>query len=149
MPKTDAKDIIDKLNSDLSGELTAIIQYLQHSYMIKGLIREPISERLEEISEDEMKHAKELSDRIVALGGVPTVKVERVIQLESIEEMLESDLELEKKALKDYIEHRNYFEKIGEVGTALIIENIIVDEQHHSDVFTRLLMKQKERKGKR
>jgi len=143
MPKLSAEKVIEMLNSDLAAEIAAIIQYLQVSYRVLGLIREPISERLEDIAEEEMKHAKELANRIVALGGTPTVKPNPILQADTYVGMMEQGLKAEEKAIKDYVEHRNACEEGGEVPTALILENIIVDEQHHWDIFYKLIKETK------
>ncbi len=138
----DNKKLIDDLNEDLAGELQAIIQYLQHSFMIMGLKRLPISDLLEDVAKDEMKHAQILAERIVAMGGVPTVKPRPIKQAATIKEMLELDLAAEKGALEDYAKRIKQAEEAGEVGTSLIIENILVDEQGHWDSFTKLLREQ-------
>jgi len=135
----DKKELIDKLNGDLSAELKAIVQYLQHSYLVMGLGRLPLHDLLESISKDEMRHAEELAERIVAMGGTPTVKIEPIFQSSNIREMLEADLGEERKALADYAQRIKDAEEAGEIGTSLIIENILVDEQHHFDEFTKLL----------
>jgi bacterioferritin len=137
----DTKTLIDHLNEDLAGELQAIIQYLQHAYLVKGLNRLPIHDFLEGIAKDEMKHAEMLAERIVAMGGVPTVKPRPIVQPATIEEMLQANLEAERGALRDYAAHRNEAEEMGELGTALILENIIVDEQGHADGLVMLLRK--------
>lgn len=143
MTKTKTLKLIEMLNSDLSGELQAIIQYLQHAYHVVGPYREHVHDVLEEIAKDEMKHAEELAERIEALGGVPTVKPRPIKEAETLQKMLELDLEAEKTALKDYYDHRNKAEEMGEIATALILENIIVDEQHHHDKFLMMLRKEK------
>ena len=137
------KQLIDLLNYDLGGELQAIIQYLQHSYLIAGVNRQQLHAVLEEISKDEMKHAEELAERIVAMGGVPTIKPRPIVQAKTIKAMLTADLKGEQLALKDYAERIKQAEAMGEVGTSLIIENIVVDEQHHHDKFVMLLRDQK------
>lgn len=146
MPKLTIAQLIDGLNSDLAGELQAIIQYLQHAYHVVGPYREHVHDILEGIAKDEMKHAEELAERIEALGGVPTVKPKPIKQAETIPAMLELNLAAEKQALKDYYERRDQTEKMGEIGTALIIENIIVDEQHHHDKLIMMLRKEKAKK---
>lgn len=100
---------------------------------------------LEEIAKDEMRHAEELAERIEALGGVPTAKPRPIKEAETLEKMFQLDLQAEKTALKDYYDHRDKAEEMGEISTALILENIIVDEQHHHDRF--LMMLRKEKKG--
>jgi bacterioferritin len=137
------KKLIDLLNYDLAGELQAIIQYLQHSYQIAGVNRPQLHDVLEEISKDEMKHAEELAERIVAMGGTPTIRPRPIVAAKTIKDMLTADLKGERLALKDYAERIKQAEKMGEIGTALIIENILVDEQHHADKFVMLLRQQK------
>ena len=137
------KQLIDLLNYDLGGELQAIIQYLQHSYMIAGVNRPQLHDTLEGISKDEMNHAEMLAERIVAMGGTPTVKPRPIKQAKTIKEMLTADLAGENLALKDYAARIKQSEAMGEVGTSLMIENILVEEQGHADKIVMLLRAQK------
>jgi bacterioferritin len=137
----DRKDLIEHLNEDLSGELQAIVQYLQHSYVIKGLGRLPIHDQLESNAKDEMGHAETLAERIVAMGGIPTVKPRKILEGDSTEMMLEADLAGEHRALADYAVRIKEAEECGEKATSLILENILVDEQGHADGLVMLLRK--------
>ena len=137
----DKKTLIEHLNEDLSGELQAIVQYLQHSFLVKGLDRIPLHDQLEGNSKDEMGHAETLAERIVAMGGIPTVKPRRIVQPETTEGMLQADLEGENKAIADYTVRITEAVEAGEEATALILENILVDEQGHADGLVMLLRK--------
>jgi bacterioferritin len=137
----DKKTLIEHLNEDLSGELQAIVQYLQHSFLVKGLGRLPIHDQLESNAKDEMGHAETLAERIVAMGGVPTVKPRKIMEAATTEAMLEADLEGENRALADYAARIKEAEAAGEIGTALILESILVDEQGHADDLVMLLRK--------
>ena len=137
----DKKTLIDHMNEDLAGELQAIVQYLQHSFLVKGLDRLPIHDHLEGISKDEMGHAEQLAERIVAMGGIPTVKPRKIIQPETTEGMLQADLEGENRAIADYTVRIKEAEEAGEEATSLILENILVDEQGHADGLVMLLRK--------
>lgn len=143
MAKLTNAQLIKELNYELSGEMQAIIQYIQHHFLAKGLLREPIADRFEENSKDEMKHMEELGERIVALGGIPTVEPRPVKSTKTLTGMIKLDLEGETEALKEYAALRDKCEEMGEVGTALILENILVDEQHHHDALLLLLEKEK------
>ena len=135
----DKKKMVDLLNYDLAGELQAIIQYLQHGYLIGGVNRPQLHDVLEDISKDEMKHAEELSERIVAMGGNPSVKPRKIMQAKTIKQMLTLNLEAEKQALKDYALRIKQAEQAGEIGTALILESILMEEQDHADGLVMLL----------
>ncbi|MBI2847480.1 MAG: ferritin-like domain-containing protein [Chloroflexi bacterium] len=141
--KISKEKLVELLNQDLAGELQAIMEYLLYHYTVKGLIRGPIAELFESFSRDEMKHAEELSERIVGIGGLPTIHPKPFRPGHTAVEMLETALEREKEALRDYAERRDQCEESGEVGTALIIENIIVDEQHHHDRILQFLREEK------
>ena len=135
----DKKTLIEHLNDDLAGELQAIVQYLQHSYLVKGLGRPPIHDLFESISKDEMGHAETLAERIVAMGGVPTTKPKVINQTNETVEMIKFDMAREVDALAGYAKRIKEAEEIGEIGTALILENILVDEQGHWDSLSMLL----------
>jgi ferritin-like protein len=72
MPLTRAQ-MIDLLNGDLASEYAAVIQYLTYAAKVTGPNRNELSEFLQEEIAGETEHAKFLADKIVALGGTPTV----------------------------------------------------------------------------
>ncbi len=135
----DKKTLIDHLNDDLAGELQAIIQYLQHSYLVKGLGRIPLHDLFEDISKAEMGHAETLAERIVAMGGVPTTKPKVINQSNDATEMVKFNLVREEEAIAGYSKRIKEAEEAGEIGTSLILENILVDEQGHWDSLSMLL----------
>lgn len=137
----DKKQFIEGLNQDLAAEISAIVQYLQHSYLTLGLCRGPIIDKLQSIAKQEMEHAEELSERIVAMGGVPTVKPAEIKQADTVEKMIQLDVAAEKKAMDDYAERIKQAEEIGEWGTSYLLQNILLEEQKHWDEFTKLLRK--------
>jgi bacterioferritin len=50
-------------------------QYFLYAQVIEGIDAETLKEKLEEQSNDEMNHAKELINRILELGGKPTTNI--------------------------------------------------------------------------
>ena len=88
--------VIDFLNKALLNELTAINQYWLHYRMLDnwGVKKLAAFERHESI--DEMKHADQLADRILFLGGLPNFQsMGRLRVGENVEEILKADLALE------------------------------------------------------
>src|SRR5919202_6735438 len=96
------EQLIDNLNRALSLELAAVIQYMQHSFLITGPEREVYRSYFRDQSEESHDHAKTLGDKIVALGGVPTVEPGVIRQSTDLKEMLRQDLELEREAMEAY-----------------------------------------------
>ena len=65
------QQIIDKLNTLLTGELTAADQYMIHSRMLEDLGFSVLHERLDHESKEELEHADVLVKRILFLEGTP------------------------------------------------------------------------------
>lgn len=64
--------LINNLNDDLAGELSAIIQYLTYAARVTGPYRPQLSQFFLTEVADEQLHAQFLANKIVALGGEPT-----------------------------------------------------------------------------
>src|SRR5437762_11698161 len=82
-------------------------------------------------------HARLVSERIVALGGVPTVERNPVKQSNDVNEMLNYALEFESKAVKCYNEALALAS--GERALEVFLENILEQEQDGVDTLTRIL----------
>ena len=61
--------VIEVLNEVLTAELTAINQYFIHAMMCRNWHYERLAKHSREESVEEMKHAQELIDRVLYLGG--------------------------------------------------------------------------------
>ena len=72
-------------------ELAAVIQYSQHSYLVTGHEREIFKDWFRDQAEEAQEHAESLGDKIVALGGVPTVEPAMIRQSVNVDEMLKQD----------------------------------------------------------
>jgi bacterioferritin len=131
--KGDAK-VIEYLNAVLKGELTAVNQYWLHYRLLDnlGIHKLAAYERHESI--DEMKHADKLMERIFFLEGFPGMQQLNRLRIgETVEEVLQADLDLEFEAvalLKDAIQH---CEAVRDYGSRELFEEILVAEEEHID----------------
>lgn len=132
-------ELIDNLNKALSLELSGIIQYSQHSYLVTGLYREVYKKFFRDQAEEAQEHAITVGDKIVALGGIPTVEPAMIRQSTSLEEMLKQDLELERNALEGYMEA---WRSCGEedLATQFWLEERIAEEQLHVEELEKLTL---------
>src|SRR5258705_10567159 len=94
--------VIAQLNQALREELTAINQYFLHAEMCENWGYEKLSEYIKKQSIGEMKHAEALMERILFLDGSPSMKPLELTVGKNVQEMLQSDLDLELSAVKDY-----------------------------------------------
>lgn len=127
------QELIDKLNEDLAGELSAMIQYITYAAKVTGPYRPQLQNFFLSEVTDEQGHAQLLADKIVALGGEPTTKPRPVAEAKTDREMLEAVLEAEKRAIKDYTERAKQADEFGDKGLSVTLEDIIKDESSHAE----------------
>jgi bacterioferritin len=126
--------VIQLLNETLKNELTAINQYWLHYRLLAnwGIARLADYERHESI--DEMKHADRLADRILFLDGLPNFQLLGRLRVgETVEEILNADLELEREAagqLRGAIDH---CESVRDYVSRELFESILAGEEAHID----------------
>ena len=133
------KELIEKLNEDLSREYQAIIAYVVYSQVLKGAQYMSIAKELEKHASEELAHALTVSKHIDYLGGMPTTTPLPVPTFEDAEKMLRADLENENDTLRGYRERVKQCEAMGEYGIAEDIREILRQEQEHqSDLATAL-----------
>ena len=93
------------LNKAVSLEHTATLQYQQHALLVNGLWRKVFADFFEGQSKTALSHAHTFGQKIVSLGGVPSVEIGMAVhQSTDLEEMLQQDLALEKEAMQAYLE---------------------------------------------
>ena len=130
--------LIEVLNRAVSLEYTAVVQYNQHSMLLTGPDREVFEELFTKQAEEALTHAKTWGEKIVYLGGVPTIEVGEVHQSTDLTEMLEMDLELETQAVETYSLARDV---CGHQPTAYLLEDQIIAEQDDVERMAKLLGK--------
>jgi bacterioferritin len=133
----DKSKLIDKLNDCLRHEWTGVAQYAQAGFVVAGLWREVYSEMFFDSAKESFGHAKLVGEKIVALGGVPTVERNPVKQSTDLTEMLNYALDFESKAVKFYNEALALAD--GDRALEVFLENILEDEQDGVDKLTRIL----------
>ncbi len=132
--------LIKALNHDLEKEMAGIVRYLHHSFIVFGPHRGPLVQMFRTQATESMTHAIQLGEKITALGGHPTVKVDQVFEPghQTIEEMIAEDLKAEKQQLQLYTEQ---LKELGDenLPMKLMLEQIIVSEQIHVDEMEKYL----------
>ncbi|GIT20927.1 MAG: bacterioferritin [Pseudohongiellaceae bacterium] len=133
MQATDPK-VIQYLNKALGNELIAINQYFLHSRMFEDWGLKRLAEKEYEESIDEMKHADQLTQRILFLEGLPNMQdLGKLMIGENVKEMLECDLSLEHIACPDLKEGIAYCESVSDYVSRDLLSSILDSEEEHID----------------
>lgn len=137
------ENIIKMLNQDLEGEHAAIIQYLGHAYaMGEG----EMACGIEAIAREEMRHFDWLSEKIVELGGKPTLERGTMRQGgESVADWMKNNVQAETDAIALYGQH---IEAIADPEMKRLLHRILSDEESHHNSFTHLVKKAKQEGAK-
>lgn len=132
MPVTE-QDFLRGLNEDLAYEYAAVITYRTYASSVQGRARLELREFFEGEIPDELAHAQILADRIVALGGAPTVEPTEVKRADNAQAMLENALQDEIDTIERYVERRKQAEELGHHGIVVDLDDLIRDESNHRD----------------
>jgi len=135
----DKQTLIDNLNKDLAGELSAIIQYITYAAKATGPYRPELAQFFLAEVADEQLHAQFLANKIVALGGEPTTLAAAVAPANTNREMLQAVLAAELKAGKDYTQRALEAEEYGDKGLVVQLEDMVRDETGHAEETERML----------
>jgi bacterioferritin len=130
------------------SEMTAINQYFYH-YLTFEEKHDDIAELEECVSIIEMYHLELLGKTIRLLGVAPeyrTITNNRVIYWnasfvyygQGICDRLAADIAAERMAIQNYRQHQQL---IGDPYIKELLERIIMDEQHHLQLFTNYMQK--------
>jgi bacterioferritin len=126
--------VIEHLNKVLGNELIAINQYFLHSRMYKDWGLTELGEHEYQESIDEMKHADQLTERLLFLEGLPNFQdLGKLLIGENAEEMLACDLQLELQAIPDLRAAIAYCESIQDYVSRDLFAEILVSEEEHVD----------------
>ncbi len=126
--------VIKHLNQALANELIAINQYFLHSRMYEDWGLHKLAAKEYEESIDEMKHADELTRRILFLEGLPNLQnLGKLLIGENTREMLECDLKLEMIACPDLKEGIAHCESVGDYVSRDLLGSILDNEEEHID----------------
>jgi bacterioferritin len=126
--------VIEKLNSLLSDELTAISQYMVQAEMCANWGYKLLSETIEKRAIDEMKHAEKHIERIIFLEEKPIVSELNKLHIgETVETFHKNDWDAENGAIQAYNDGIMLAAEMSDNGTREMLESILRDEENHID----------------
>lgn len=126
--------ILQRLNSLLAGELTAIDQYFLHAEMYRNFGLHRLFERINHEVEDEREHARALIARILFLEGKPDLSTRAPLQIGAdVPSMLKNDLAVEISVVQELREAIAACEQVRDYVTREMLEKLLDDtEEDHA-----------------
>ena len=131
--------LVEGLNRDLAQELAAICCSIQQAAMATGPDAHDLRMLLRVEVMDDVFHALFLADRIAAFGQTPTATPAQFKVLTDAREMLEYDLEMERRVIRQYTERLREAEANWAVALKARLEHILIDETEHEQRLRDLL----------
>ena len=131
--------LTEMMNQAIAGELQAIVQYMWHHIMVKGMNSASLMDVFEKVAMDEMKHAEKIAERLFYFDVAPTTKPNPIAMGGTPEQMLQADVKAEEEAITLYKQIISQAASEKDETTRLLFEQILSDEERHHDTFTTLL----------
>jgi bacterioferritin len=135
----DKGTVLNKLNEIQRWEWTGVAQYMQYHFLVRGPWRQVFSAEFKEGAEESLTHASKIGEKIVALGGTPTLERAEVKQTIQLEEMLQNSLAFEEGAVKLYTEAIKLADEWGNKALVVLLEDILLDEQEGAEAWAKIL----------
>jgi bacterioferritin len=128
--------VLDLLNASLTIELTAINQYFLNAKQCDNWGFARLHDKFRALSMEEMKDTEELIEHILYLEGLPNMQRLNQIRVgETVPELLEAGLELERGAVQHLVGAIEHCARVGDFTTRGMFEEMIRDEETHVDWF--------------
>ena len=128
------RNIIRRLTSVLTNELTAVNQYFLHARMIDNWGFKRLGKIVYDESIGEMKHADALIKRIFFLDGLPNLQDLNTLAIgETVAECMAADLALEVGGRVTVVAGIKQCEEAQDYVSREILERILEDTEEHID----------------
>lgn len=129
----DQNRVISVLNKALEHEMSMMVRYLHHSFIVTGTERGHLVEFFRGRVNASAQIAISLGEKITALGGHPSVTVSEIYEPgdQTIGEMLNEDLEQERANMELY---EGLLRDVrNNIAMKAYLEQFICQEQRHID----------------
>jgi len=136
------------LNAALATEIVCMLRYRYHYFVARGIHSACVAQEFLKHSDEELRHADMLAERITQLGGNPEMDPAVITHVshseyregESLAEMIREDLVAERIAVETYRAIVSFFGE-KDPTTRRLIEEILATEEEHADELAKLLAK--------
>lgn len=138
--------VIELLNDALATEIVCVLRYRRHHFMASGIHSQATAAEFLVHSNEEQRHADQIAERIVQLGGEPDFSPDSLtgrshaeyVEGVTLGDMIRENLVAERIAIDSY---RHAIECVGtdDPTTRRLFESILGVEEEHADELADLL----------
>ena len=136
----DRIEVLKLLNEALATEMVCVLRYRRHHFMARGIHAKSVADEFLVHSNEEQRHADQLAERIVQLGGEPEFAPDGLTSRShaeyvaggSLVEMIRENLVAERIAIDSYRELIQYLGDEDPTSTHML-EKILAVEEGHAD----------------
>lgn len=123
---------LQNLQKALAMELTAAHQYQLHASVLDDWGMDRLALKMRQEMQEELGHSDSFIARIMFLKGEPNLCFASPPKMSrTLETMFAADLADEQDAIKFYTVASRQAAEAGDIGTRLLFEQIVVDEEGH------------------
>lgn len=140
-PPKVSQQLMEMLNDAIARELSVSVSYMWQHVLMTGMHGFAVKSEIKKISIAEMKHAEQIAERLVYLGGRPTTRPTEIKVGEGLDEMMRINVKLEEGAITLYRDIIKKAEGEDDTVTADMFHQILADEEEHHNTFSSLLVK--------
>jgi bacterioferritin len=133
------QEMVAELNKALASEYQAVVMYTTYAAAVQGPYRPQLRAFFQQEIPDELGHAQFLADKVIALGGYPTVEPQEVPRASDPQEMLRNVRDAEQEAIRMYKKLAEAAHELGDTGLATRLETITEDETEHFEETEKIL----------
>ena len=142
--QADLGTVLKLLNEALATEVVCVLRYKRHQFMARGLSAESVSQEFAQHAADEQRHADQIAERIVELGGEPNFNPDGLVTRshseyvpgEKLTDMVKEDLVAERIAIESYSEIIRFVGERDPTSRRLMEEILANEEEHAEDMLT-------------
>ena len=142
----DRAEVVKLLNEALATEIVCTLRYRRHYFMARGIHAATVAAEFREHADEELRHADQIAERIVQLGGEPDFSPMTLLARSHAEyvegktllDMIKENLVAERIAIDSYREMVAYLAN-DDPTTRRMLEGILAMEEEHADDLVTLL----------
>lgn len=123
------KEMVDLLNGDLANEYKHMHFYLHSHSVVEGLHRNDLRNMLLAEANNELLHVQQFSDKIVALGGIPSSNVsDYPTNLTKETDILNYIVEMEQEVVDNYVQRLEQVAAMEDKASSIDLQTFLEDQ---------------------